>query len=307
MILTITLNPALDVTYEVGELVPHASHRVRTVHERAGGKGINVSRVLHQLGRATTATGLLGGVTGDLIRDDLTAARLENAFVPITGTSRRTLVVADSEDATVFNEPGPAVTDDEWAAFVESVTTLAAGVDHVVMSGSLPAGLRPDAYAELCTLIRTAGPGRTACLVDTSGPALLAAAEAGADLLKPNADELAEATGRSDPYAAARHLLDLGAGAVVVTRGADGMLTVTPDGIWSARLDERVAGNPTGAGDAAAAALAAGQASASDWPNLLRDAVAWSAAAVPVPHAGEVDLPTLDRLRPLVTVTKESP
>lgn len=301
MILTITLNPALDVTYEVDALVPHATHRVRAVREQAGGKGVNVSRVLHHLGHPTVATGLLGGPTGDLVRDRLTAAGVETAFTPIASTTRRTVVVTDTEDATVFNEPGPAVTDAEWSAFTGSLIALSTGATCVVMSGSLPAGVAPDAYAELCALLPVPA------VVDTSGPALLAAAEAGASLLKPNAAEISEATGVRDPYAAAQHLRDRGATTVVVTRGADGMLAVTPYGTWSARLGERIAGNPTGAGDAATAALAAGHATGQDWPERLREAVAWSAAAVPVPHAGEVDLPTLDRLRPLVTVTKENP
>ncbi|GGR57036.1 tagatose 6-phosphate kinase [Nocardioides luteus] len=301
MILTITLNPAVDVTYEVDELVPHATHRVRAVREQAGGKGVNVSRVLHQVGHPTMATGLLGGPTGDLVRGRLAAAGIETAFTPITATTRRTVVVTDTEDATVFNEPGPAVTDAEWSAFTGSLNALSTGATCVVMSGSLPAGVDPAAYAELCALLPVPA------VVDTSGPALLAAAEAGANLLKPNAAELSEATGIQDTYAAAQHLRDRGATTVVVTRGADGMLAVTPDGTWSARLGERIAGNPTGAGDAATAALAAGHATGADWPERLREAVAWSAAAVPVPHAGEVDLPTLDRLRPLVTVTKENP
>lgn len=300
MILTITLNPALDVTYDVDGLVPHASHRVRTVRERAGGKGINVSRVLHQLGHATTACGLLGRATGGLVRDQLTAAGIPTAFTPIAGTTRRTVAIADPEDATIFNEPGPVVTDAEWAAFTNDLVPLAAEATCIVMSGSLPADSDPDTYAALCTLLRP-----IPCLVDTSGPALVAAARAGADLLKPNAAELAETTGLQDPRAGAQRLRDLGAGAVVVTRGADGMLAVTPDGTWSARLGERIAGNPTGAGDAATAALAAGLATGTGWPQRLREAVAWSAAAVPVPHAGELDLPALDRLRPLVHITKE--
>ncbi|TQL67001.1 tagatose 6-phosphate kinase [Nocardioides albertanoniae] len=332
MILTITLNPALDVTYRVDEIVLHGSHRVRSVHERAGGKGVNVSRVLHQLGHATTATGLLGGVIGEQVRADLDAAGLDSAFVSIAGTTRRTVAVADPDDVTIFNEPGPTVTAAERDGLADRLGQLGRRATCVVMSGSLPVGLGPETYAELCAMLKTlpralpqtqppspAGPSpdltdqsvrsHPALLVDTSGPALIAAAEAGADLLTPNAAELADATGIHDPYAAARHLRELGAGAVVVTRGPDGMLAVTPDGVWSARLDERLVGNPTGAGDAATAALALGQASASrgvDWHQSLREAVAWSAAAVPVAHAGELDLATLDRLRPLVTVTKET-
>ena len=120
-------------------------------------------------------------------------------------------------------------------------------------------------------------------------------------MIKPNADELA-VTGLADPLAAARRLRERGAGAVVASRGADGLLAVTADGCWRAAAPEPVHGNPTGAGDACVAALAAGLAAGTPWPELLADAVALSAAAVACPLAGDVDLPTYRRLAPLVAV-----
>lgn len=296
MILTVTPNPALDVTYGVEALRPGTTHRVQNVHERAGGKGINVARVLHQLGRPTLAAAPVAGATGQRLRQELAAVGVPTRLVDLDhGATRRSVTVVAGDEATVFNEPGPVLDRTDTDRLLEGLVGLDAQV--AVLSGSLPPGLPDETYATLC---RELAP--TPCLVDASGPALVGAARAGAAIIKPNLDELRAATGVADPVAGARQLLALGVGAVVVTCGADGLLALTPDGCWRARLAEPLAGNPTGAGDAAAAALAAGLADRLPWPERLREAVAWSAAAVPVPFAGQVDRATLDRVRPDVEI-----
>ena len=203
-------------------------------------------------------------------------------------------VVDDGGDATVLLEPGPQTGPGDWARFLAAYDDLAGAADCVVLSGSLPPGLPDDAYARLCA--RTPG----ATLVDASGPALVAAARAGADVLLPNADEVREATGRIAPMDGALDLLAAGAGAVVLSLGADGLLALTGEGAWRVPAVERLAGNPTGAGDALAAALAATL--SRPWPERVRAALAWSAAAVPMPLAGEVDPDTLARVHDAATI-----
>ncbi|MGA8118127.1 MAG: PfkB family carbohydrate kinase, partial [Actinocatenispora sp.] len=156
MILTVTLNAALDVTYRVDELHPHRTHRVREVSARPGGKGINVASVLAQLREPVVATGLLGGPTGERIRAGLAAARIPDGFVPVAGESRRTLVIADDIDATGFWEPGPEITAAEWSAFVSRYQGLLRVARAVALSGSLPPGVPEDAYAQLVTAARQA-------------------------------------------------------------------------------------------------------------------------------------------------------
>ncbi|GAA1229368.1 1-phosphofructokinase family hexose kinase [Kitasatospora nipponensis] len=301
MILTVTLNAALDVTYFVDRLVPRASHRVDTVHERAGGKGVNVSRVLAALGRPTTVTGLAGGPTGTVLRAELRAAGLRDELLPIAGDSRRTVTVVSREDgdATVFNQSGPRVQPADWADFTAWYAQLIRHAAVVVLCGSLPPGLPPDAYGQLVTLAAAAG---AATVLDTSGPPLLAALSAGPDVIKPNAAELAAVTGHRDIAAAAAELRALGARAVVVSCGPDGLYALTPQASWRATPPERLSGNPTGAGDACVAALAAGLASGTPWPDTLREAVALSAAAVPCPVAGDFDADLYHRFRTTVTV-----
>ncbi len=292
MILTVTANPALDVTYRVATLVPHGTHRVSAVAERAGGKGLNVARVLHTLGVPVLATGLLGGATGSRVKTLLSGGPA-GSFVPIGGETRRTVAVADDGDATGFWEPGPVVSAAEWAAFLRHFRSLAGAADVVVLSGSLPPGAPADGYA---TLIELSGPART--ILDTSGEALRHGLAAGPDVAKPNAAELAAVLGGScDPVAARA----LGPRAVVVSHGPDGLVAATAAGTWRSRPPYAVAGNPTGAGDACVAALARGLAAGTPWPQLLSDAVALSAAAVAAPVAGAVDLDLYRRIQHDVT------
>lgn len=297
MILTVTLNAALDVTYRVPALVPGGTHRASAAGVRAGGKGVNVARVLHALDHDTVVTGLAGGDPGRAIREDLAAAGIREAFVAPAAPARRTVTVVSEEDgsATAFNEPGPHLSIEDWTWFVGRYHELASRAKVVVLSGSLPPGLPDHVYAQLI------GATGTPTILDTSGPPLPAGVAAHPTVVKPNADELAAAV-TTDPDTAARQLRELGAGAVVASRGVDGLLAVTGDGCWRAAVPEPLQGNPTGAGDACVAALAVGLATGTPWPELLADAVALSAAAVACPLAGDIDLPTYRRLAPLVTV-----
>lgn len=302
MILTVTLNVALDVTYDVDSLRPRTSHRVGSVHRRAGGKGVNVARVLAGRGRDVAVTGLVGGPTGALVREDLRAVPgLRDELVPVAGDSRQTVTVVsgDDGDATVFNEQGPQVSPREWRTFAERFAVLVREASVVTLCGSLPPGLPEDAYARL---VRTAAGRGALTVLDTSGAPLLDALGARPDVVKPNAAELLAATGSEDAGAGAERLRALGARSVVVSSGPGGLLAVTPDGRRRAVPPERLAGNPTGAGDACVAALAAGLADGAGWPAALREAVALSAAAVVRPVAGEVDAAVYERLRTTVTV-----
>ena len=288
MILTVTLNPALDLTYAVDALVPHATHRVTAVTERPGGKGLNVAAVLHALGEPVLATGLLGGTTGGRVQDLLAADDIPTSFRRIAAETRRTVAVADGVDATGFWEPGPAVTAGEWRDFVAHFRGLLSGASVAVLSGSLPPGVPSEGYA---TLIALAADARVPAVLDTSGDPLRLGLAARPDVVKPNAAELAALHGDAglDERAGADRLLELGARAVVLSRGERGLLAVTPGGSWEAVPPATVAGNPTGAGDACVAALARGLAARTPWDLLLADAAALSAAAVAAPTAGAFD------------------
>jgi tagatose 6-phosphate kinase len=294
LILTVTPNLALDITYEVPRLIPGATHRVARVRQRAGGKGVNVARVLRALGATPVIAGLAGGPTGTAIRAELAEAGFADALTPITGDSRRTVTIVSELDnePTVCTEPGPAVSLAEWANLRARFAETAARADIVVLSGSLPPGVPEDGYAQLIELARELG-ART--VLDTSGPALLAGLAARPDVVKPNAVELRTATGIEDEAEAAR-ALSRGGTAVVASFGPGGLLAVTSGGSWRARPPSRLTGNPTGAGDACVAAMAIGMACRASWPNTLVKAVAASAAAVVCPVAGDIDRTTYEHL-----------
>lgn len=298
MIITVTPNAALDVTYEVDALARHTSHRVRVVTERAGGKGVNVASVLAALGHDVLVTGCAGGATGAQIRADLDARAITHSFADADGEARRTLtVVSTSEgDATVFNESGPMQSSTSWQALLDHVGGLVAAkrAGVVVLSGSLPPGFPGDGYADLVRLCREAG---AAVILDADGDALRLALAAGPDIVKPNRAELAAVTGTDDVAAGVEALRALGARDVVVSAGPDGLTWYAADGAAvRARLDGSLDGNPTGAGDAVVAALAAGLAGDRPRDLVVRDAVSWSAAAVLQPVAGLVDPTDVARL-----------
>ncbi|MFC8347634.1 1-phosphofructokinase family hexose kinase [Streptomyces sp. NPDC057280] len=303
MILTVTLNTALDITYRVQTLKPHASHRVSEVTERPGGKGLNVARVLAALGHEVTVTGFAGGATGRVIQDRLTATPgVVDALLPVSGATRRTIAVVDEQtgDTTQLNEPGPAVTPAEWSAFQEAYEDLLASADAVALCGSLPPGVPVGAYAGLVRTARAAG---VPVLLDTSGEPLRRGVAARPDLIKPNADELAELTGSHEPLRATQDALRRGARAVVASLGTDGLLAAAPEGRWRAAPPARVHGNPTGAGDSAVAGLLSGLVEHLPWPDRLARAVALSAATVAAPAAGEFDRKAYEELLGRVAVT----
>ena len=303
MILTVTLNTALDLTYRVPALKPHASHRITEVTERPGGKGVNVARVLAALGHEVTVTGFTGGATGRAVQDQLTTTPgLVDALVPVAGPTRRTIALVDDQtgDTTQLNEPGPTITPAEWSAFQEAYEDLLARASAVALCGSLPPGVPVGAYAGLIRLAKAAG---VPVLLDTSGEPLRRGVAARPDIIKPNADELAELTGSHEPLRGAQDARRRGAQSVIASLGTEGLLAVTPEGRWRATPPSRIHGNPTGAGDSAVAGLLSGLAEQLPWPERLARAVALSAATVLAPVAGEFDRGAYEEFLAPVSVT----
>lgn len=301
LVLTLTPNPAVDVTYTVAGINLGSSHRVPTPLYRAGGKGLNVSRVAHQLGHPTLAIATVGGLTGERFRADLSATGMLHQLVPVAPATRSSIALVDTAagyQTSIFNEAGPALSPAEWQALAAAVVDNLAGVQTsegvrrpgvLVGSGSLPEAAPADFYPALVALAHGAG---VPAIIDTSGSGILAAAKAGAELLKPNNHELMEAVGEADLVAAARKLMDYGAKRVLVSVGEEGMLAfeAANPGTWiQAKLPAPLLGNPTGAGDAAVSAAAVALANGTeDLREILRQATAWSAAAVLMPGAGEI-------------------
>jgi 1-phosphofructokinase family hexose kinase len=294
LIVTVTPNPAYDVSYSTSSLEPGEVHRVSTVHRRPGGKGVNVASVLVALGEPVVATGL----ATEEFAADVREMGIRVDFVPALPHVRSTVTVFDGERTTSLLEAGVAPVDPAAAeaALRQRVTALLPDAGCLVVSGSLPPGVAATLPAELA---RIAHDHHVPCLVDTSGDALAAAAPVPGVVLSPNADELAELCGSAaaDAATAARSLVDRGAGIVFATRGHEGMLVASPAGCWFVPPVPDVEGNPTGAGDAAAAAIARGLAAGETPAEIGEDASALAAAAIASPVAGSVDAALYDSYR----------
>jgi 1-phosphofructokinase family hexose kinase len=316
MILVVALNPALDVTHHVAGANWAGTNRPFAVHARAGGKGLNVARTLRALGRPVTLTGFAGGLTGEAVTDSLTGTGIDVRLTWIAGETRRTFTVADtvSGSAALFNEPGPAVSAQEYGQFAAAYLDALGSSAAVVLSGSVPDQLPDDVYAEL---IAAAGRTGVPAILDASGSALTAGVVAGPAIVKPNLSELEDVAGaslhtRAGPdltgvERAARALITAGAGAAVASLGADGLLAVSGNEVWKASPPGPVHGNPIGAGDAVVAGLADALVAGAAWPERLRHAVALGTAAAAAPVAGEFDAADYNRLHPDVVVTVCAP
>ncbi|MFE9043198.1 1-phosphofructokinase [Streptomyces sp. NPDC012421] len=305
MILTVTPNPSLDRTYEVpgldrGEVLRATAERVDP-----GGKGVNVSRAVAAAGRRTVAVVPLGGAPGALVAQLLAGQGIEVAPVPVAGRTRSNIALAEPDGTlTKINAPGPELTAEEAESLLATVGAHSAAADWIACCGSLPRGLAPEWYARL--VARAHGAGARIAL-DTSGPSLLAALTARPDVVKPNADELAEAVGRplhtvGDAVKAAEQVRERGAGTVLASLGADGQLLVTAAGTWFGSAAVPVVRSDVGAGDASLAGfLAAG----GEGPEALAAAVAHGAAAVQLPGS---QMPGPSDLDPAaVAVTSDVP
>ncbi|MEU4533136.1 1-phosphofructokinase [Micromonospora ureilytica] len=293
MIVTVTLNPSLDRAVEVDSLSRGEVIRAATAHLDPGGKGVNVSRALLANGVPSVAVLPSGGDEGSQLIRLLKAEGVEVLAVSISGRTRSNITLAEPDGTvTKINEPGPVMCRAEFDEVIDRVLARASGADWVVLCGSVPPGLPADAYAQLCRKLRAAG---VRVAVDTSGPALREAALAGATLLKPNRDELAEVVGTplkdlGDVVDAAQCLRAWGAGTVVASLGADGAVLVDAEGVRTGTCPVARPRSAVGAGDALLAGfLAAGAHGAA----ALAEGLAWGAAAVSLPGSrmpGPADL-----------------
>lgn len=271
MILTVTCNPALDCAMTLDAFAPGRTNRARTQTLRAGGKGLNVSFVLRELGFASTATGFAAGFTGDALVGEADRMGLATDFVRLkAGMTRVNVKLLCGGQETEINGPGCAPDAGEQAALAGKTAALGAG-DVLVLAGSVPSGLGADWYARL---LEPLSDRDVLTVVDASGPLLKNALCRRPFLVKPNRAELEELTGETlrggtDVLRAARAVQSLGARNVLVSLGADGSLLVDETGA-ARRMGAprgRLRGS-VGAGDSMVAGFLAG------W--LARGDFAWA-------------------------------
>jgi 1-phosphofructokinase family hexose kinase len=303
VIITVTLNAAIDKSLSVPNFRLGRRHRTVEQQTLAGGKGVNVARTLKTLGAPVIATGLAGGPTGTRIVEQLTEESILNDFVRIREESRTNTAVHDptTGQQTEINERGPAVTEQEIELFRDKLLYLAGGAELIVFAGSLPRGVEPDLYHDLIRMVSKAG---ITTVVDTDGEPLRHAVRAEPDVISPNILEAEELVGHEfnddeDMVIAVREMRGLGAREAIMTTPDGCFASVVDEGeptLYRVRIEPRETVATVGAGDAFLAGYVAARYAGASPSECLRQGVACGAESTQRLGAGLIDSALVGRL-----------
>ena len=308
MILTVTLNAAIDKRYVVEEFKVGEVNRVKECAYVPGGKGLNVSKPAAVAGAEVVATGFVGGHAGNYIEASLKDYHVTSAFYHLESESRSCINIWDEKNCvqTEFLEPGFTVSEEEFLGFLEKFKELVKKADVVAMSGSVPKGLDGTAYQKLVKVVKDAG---KKVILDTSGKLLEMGIEACPTMIKPNIDEIRMLTGKDcneidEIIEAAKEIHARGVEVVAVSLGADGSLAVSDEGVFRAIVPRIDAVNTVGCGDSMIAGFALGFAEGLSIEETLRKASAISAAAALREETGYFVMEDMERLYPQIKIEK---
>lgn len=261
MILTVTLNPSIDIQYQMNECNVDAVNRVSKVNKTAGGKGLNVTRVLRQLNKEVRATGFIGGSLGDEIRKWIKSNGVIDNFISISGNTRNCIAIIAKGQQTEILESGPTILKEESKRLKNHYEKIINHVEVITISGSLPAGVDENYYSTLIEIAHSKG---KKVLLDTNGSTLEKTLDQHKQpfLIKPNIDELSDYTGvnisgKEDII----HVLNKGVVShipcVVVTQGGSGAIVKFKNMIYEVAIPKVPVKNPVGSGDSVIAGFAA--------------------------------------------------
>jgi len=305
---TFTPNPALDVSTSVDHLVDAHKMRCEAPLLHPGGGGINVARVLHRLGADVLAAYPAGGPNGERLHGLLQDEGVHDLALAIAGETRESFTVHERQSGHEYRFvlPGPSLSHDEWEAGLTRLRQLSPAPTWIISSGSLPPGVPADGHARIARVAKEIG---ARMVVDSSGPALAEALDAGVWLVKPSLRELSELSGMAldTPalqQAAAQGLIDRGqARMVALSLGSAGAMLVTADQCLQAQALDVPVTSSVGAGDSFLAALVWALDQQSDPAEALATGMAAGAAAVMTSGTALCQPPDIDRLRAQVRVT----
>lgn len=260
MILTVTMNPSIDVSYPLEQFNLNNVNRLSNVSKTAGGKGLNVSKVSTQLGAPITATGVVGGHFGNYLTEQLEKDGIPHDFTKIAGETRSCIAILHGGKQTEVLESGPVVTKKEQEMFIENFDQLLKGVEVLTISGSLPKGIKSDFYS---VLIKKAAAANVKVLLDTSGETLKMSLKSTTKpfLIKPNETEIADLVGKDiKSEVALIEALEVekfdGIEWIVVTLGAEGALVKYNNYYYRVEIPTIKVKNSVGSGDSTIAGLA---------------------------------------------------
>lgn len=283
MIYTVTLNPALDRTISIKNINPDDCNRIENEQLYAGGKGIDVSKVLTKFGVKNKALGFVGGFAGEELEGLLINEGIACDFVRIAGRTRTNIIVNDigASTQTLFNAKGPTITAYELMQLIHKIENLAEP-SYVIISGSLPLGVNPEIYRKIIEIAKGKG---AKVILDTDGEALLVGMQERPNIIKPNIHELSRLAGRpldsmDSVIEAAAHLHERGIEIVLVSMGSKGILMISASGRHLVQPPAVEAKNKIGAGDSAVAGFAYGLTTGKDVVLSLTYAVAAGTATI---------------------------
>ena len=271
MIYTVTINPSIDYIVQLDKLTLGEVNRMDYDNKLPGGKGINVSRILKELGHDNIAWGFLGGFTGNFVKEELEKVGLKTDFTPIAADTRINVKIK-AQNETEINGQGPKLTEEEISAFTEKFDHLTSD-DVVIFAGSLVPSLNDDFYFDLIKIIRSKG---AQFVIDTTGESLRKTLVEKPLVVKPNNHELAdlfgvEFNGIDDIVKYGRKLLDMGAQNVLISMGKDGALLVTEnDEVFASSVAKGEVVNSVGAGDSMVAGFISGYLKSQNYEDALR-------------------------------------
>lgn len=284
MIVTVTMNPAIDKTVDIDILERGGLNRIQHVELDAGGKGINVSKTIHALGGKSVATGFIAGNSGNIIRGVLDQWQIENDFIEVSGETRtNTKVFEKSGELTELNEPGPTVEEQDVKALLHKLEGYADPNTLFVLAGSVPQGVPKDIYQKITELVHQKG---AKVLLDADGELFTKALEAVPDIIKPNRVELEQYAGmdyiasEQELLSAAEKLMEKGIGTVAVSMGKSGAIFLMEDTKVKCPGLKVKAHSTVGAGDAMVAALSYSWSEGKSPEDTVKMCMAVSAGAV---------------------------
>ena len=284
MIVTVTMNPAIDKTIDIEAMDQGGLNRIQHVEYDAGGKGINVSKTIRQLQGKSIATGFLGGNAGKTIENVLHTQGIDADFVWVEGETRtNTKVVEKNGTVTELNEPGPEISSAQIDQLMNKLMGYAKEDTLFVLAGSVPSSVEKNIYKKMIEKLHETG---AKVLLDADGDLFVNALEAGPDIIKPNKVELEEYAGvghdtsLKDIAGIAKNLMNKGVATVAVSLGSEGALIIRPDNQVKAPGLKVKAHSTVGAGDAFVAALAYSWDEKLDFTEMVKTCMATSAGAV---------------------------
>lgn len=300
MILTMTMNPAIDKIYFVKQFEKGEVHRPVEMVASPGGKGLNVSRVIKTIGGELAATGLLGGGNGAFIQHQIGNLGIENRFYPIEGETRICINITDTDDLTSTEvlEAGPEISAGEAEGFMDALKTMLDDVTILTISGSLPKGLPQDFYYRVIQLAKRR---HIKVLLDSSGQAYLEGIKAKPFLIKPNKDEIKMVydgpMNTTDDYITAIQFLhQLGIEMPIISMGKEGSIAGYKGMIYRTRFPELKVVNTVGSGDSFIAGCAVGLSKGFEFEDILKLATACGCANTLNPQTGVVKMDDVNEL-----------